>query len=580
MSPGGSPRIQSSGGTRLVLRRSGWARALAIACFVLVAQPASALPSGFAEEPVASGWNAVVGITFDANGNLYAWEKAGRVWIVHPDGTRHPTPLIDLREEVGDWRDFGLIGFALDPDFLENGYVYLSYVVDRHHLLHFGTPSYDPAANEYFAATIGRITRYTANAADEFESVDYGSRLVLVGETKSTGFPMLHQSHGVGALVFGTDGTLLASCGDGASFETVDNGGSDGNAYGPQALADGIITAKENVGAFRAQLLSSLSGKILRIDPATGNGVPSNPHYDGAAPRSARSRVWSLGYRNPYRMTLRPGTGEHDPAAGNPGVLYVGDVGWDTWEDIDVVTGPAQNMGWPIFEGMTLVQGYFDAKTSNLDAPNPLHGTGGCNKPYFDFQDLLVQDDLSPSWPNPCNGAQQVPAAYRHMHRRPSIDYHHGSGPARTGSYAGNGDATTIDIGSASSPVIGRRIRRQRIDRRRVLHRSVLPGGVPGQVLPRRLRIELDPDAGVQRRSRAARRRAVHRLGPPSRGVRDRTALGRRLLRGLRESGDPAALRGRRRPAAPGPDQDVDPEMPRRPLERRGKPGERMGARR
>ncbi len=51
------------------------------------------------------------------------------------NGVRWPTPLIDLSEEVGDWRDYGLLGFALDPNFYVNGYIYLLYVVDYHHLL-------------------------------------------------------------------------------------------------------------------------------------------------------------------------------------------------------------------------------------------------------------------------------------------------------------------------------------------------------------------------------------------------------------------------------------------------------------
>jgi hypothetical protein len=91
-------------------------------------------------------------------------------------------------------------------------------------------------------------------------------------------------------------------------------------SYSPQALADGIIRPKEDIGAFRSQLVDSLSGKVLRIDPATGNGLPRNPYDDIADPRSARSRVWALGLRNPFRMSLRPDTGSHFPSDGNPGV--------------------------------------------------------------------------------------------------------------------------------------------------------------------------------------------------------------------------------------------------------------------
>jgi glucose/arabinose dehydrogenase len=236
---------------------------------------AATLPPGFTEELVLGPWNEVVGLTFEpeqqtVGGPMYVWERGGRVWIVE-NGVRQSTPLIDLSEEVGGWRDFGLLGFALHPNFRQNGYLYLSYVVDHHHLTKFGTPDYHPDTNEYFMATIGRITRYTARASDGFHSVDPASRKVLLGESITNGFPITYQSHGVGSLVFGTDGSLMASCGDGGSYSTTDLG-SASETYFTQALAEGIIRPKENIGALRAQLVDCLSGKIIRIDPETGNG--------------------------------------------------------------------------------------------------------------------------------------------------------------------------------------------------------------------------------------------------------------------------------------------------------------------
>ena len=53
----------------------------------------------------------------------------------------------------------------------------------------------------------------------------------------------------------------------------MDSGGAVTASYAPQAIADGILRPKEDVGAFRAQLVDCLNGKILRIDPATGNGI-------------------------------------------------------------------------------------------------------------------------------------------------------------------------------------------------------------------------------------------------------------------------------------------------------------------
>jgi len=421
---------------------------------------AASLPAGFIEETVAGPWNEAVGLTFEPDqqtpgGRMYVWERGGRVWIVE-DGIKLSPPLIDLSEEVGGWRDFGLLGFALHPNFRQNGHIYLAYTVDHHHLTSFGRPFYNPNANEYFMATIHRVTRYTARAADGFRSVDPASRTILVGESITNGFPSLYQSHGIGSLVFGTDGTLLVSCGDGASYTTIDTG-SAGETYYSQALAEGIIRPKENIGAFRAQMVDSLAGKIIRIDPDTGDGIPSNPYFDPAQPRSARSRVWSLGVRNPYRMSLRPGTGSHQRSDANPGVLYIGDVGLRTFEDLNVATGPGQNFGWPVYEGLTAHSTYRNSNVGNQDAPNPLFGGGGCTQPYFYFRDLLIQDSLNaPAWLNPCNTAQSIPTnIMRFVHRRPAIDWQHELGPARTGVYTPGGLAAVTNVGAAGSPVSG-----------------------------------------------------------------------------------------------------------------------------
>lgn len=318
-----------------------------------------AQPTGFRDDLFLGGWNQVVGMTFDQNGKLYVWERAGKVWIVE-NGVKNPTPLIDISQEVGGWRDFGLLGFALDPNFQTNGHIYLWYVVDRHHLMNFGKASYDPLKNEYNKATICRLTRYKAQISTNFTSVDLSSRKVLMGETVNSGPPILHESHGSGHIVFGTDGTLIITMGDGASYSSVDQGSAN-ETYWRQALEDGIISQDENVGAYRCQMLDSYSGKIFRLDPNTGEGLPSNPYYDNTNPKSARSRVWSLGVRNPYRITKMPNTGSANPADGNPGVFYFGDVGWGKAEEINVITGPGQNFGWPKYEGLTALPGYNNA---------------------------------------------------------------------------------------------------------------------------------------------------------------------------------------------------------------------------
>ena len=429
-------------------------RWITVVCLVVLAplRIALALPPGFIEEDVGEAWDEVAGLTFDENGRAYVWERAGRVWIVE-NGIKHATPLIDIHDEVGGWRDFGLLGFALHPNFAQNGWIYLFYVVDRHHLLHAGSTDYDPDADEYFDATVGRITRYTALASDGFDSVDPASRLVLAGATPDDGCPILYESHGTGSLVFGSDGTLLAGCGDGASYANRDTG-SEAGSYYSQALEDGIISAKENVGAFRAQVVDSLSGKIWRIDPETGAGVPSNPFYEPASPSSSASRVWALGVRNPYRMTRRPGVGSHDPNDADPGVIYLGDVGWGAWEDLHVVREGGQNLGWPAFEGMGEQGWYLQDEVENLDAPNPLYNGTTCTRPYFYFSELIQQESLTPipTFPNPCGGAITTEPTF--VHSAPEVDWGNSQGPARSKTFVG-GVLTPVTIGAAGSPVDG-----------------------------------------------------------------------------------------------------------------------------
>ena len=237
--------------------------------------PVLSQQTDFVNNVVSSGWDQAEVISFDGAGRMFVAEKAGKIWMVDSQGVKMPTPLIDITDEVGAWRDHGLNGFALDPDFLNNGYMYLYYTVDRHHLINFGTPSYNPSTNTYFQATIARVTRYQADTSSGCTSIVPGSRFVLIGENKKSGIPVLFESHSGGDLIFGSDGSLLITTGDGGSYTTVDSG--YGNAYWAQAIADSIIRPQENVGAFRSQMVNCLNGKILRVDPATGDGLETNP---------------------------------------------------------------------------------------------------------------------------------------------------------------------------------------------------------------------------------------------------------------------------------------------------------------
>ena len=99
-------------------------------------------------------------------------------------------------------------------------------------------------------------------------------------------------------------------------------------------------------------------------------------------------------------MALKPET-EPIPKTEIP-AAYIGDVGYVTWEELNVCDGPGQNFGWPIYEGHHLEPGYAPVLTENPSAPNPLGSN--CGIDYFRYQDLLVQDNANtPYWGNPCD---------------------------------------------------------------------------------------------------------------------------------------------------------------------------------
>jgi len=393
------------------------------------------LPAGFSKSVVQDNYTGSVGILFSNDGNrFYVWEKSGRVWVSTWNGSsyvRQNTPVLDISQEVGEWNDFGLHSLCFDPDFETNGLVYLFYTVDLHHVLYYGTPQYNSSSNQYHNATISRVTRYQLQNTAGLITTNYASRTVLLGESKTTGIPVTYESHAGGTILFGKDGTLLVSTGDGAHHEGVDVG-SRSETYFQASLNYGMMRANENVGALRSQLVNSLCGKVLRLDPATGNGVPSNPFYDAANPRSPQSRVWTLGLRNPYRMSLKPNTGSIDPAEGNPGTLLIGDVCWYKIEDFHVVDKAGLNCGWPLYEGLDRTISYYGTNVPNLDEPGQPTFESLCVPPtsFVDNAD---------------------PTLRRFTHSRPALDYSHSTAQTRVPAFSGTTPITRL-IGTTGAP--------------------------------------------------------------------------------------------------------------------------------
>ncbi len=293
---------------------------------------AAVVEPGFEVTLVADGFSLPTSMAFSNDGRIFVAEKGGTVRVVK-NGVLLPTPVITLTD-INSFGDRGLIGMATDPNFSQNGYLYLSYTYEN-----------SPGSN-FGGEKTGRIVRVTVVGDVASES----SKLVLVGTVGGTAalpscenyvpgsdcIPSDSPSHTVGGLRFGPDGYLYATTGDGADFSAVD----------PRAL--------------RAQNIDSLGGKVLRINP-DGTAPATNPFYNGN-PNANRSKVYALGVRNMFRLNFHPVTGE----------LFGGDVGWSTWEEVNHIT-PGANYGWPCYEG-NFTSSYNCTPSSAVTLPTYVYG--------------------------------------------------------------------------------------------------------------------------------------------------------------------------------------------------------------
>jgi uncharacterized repeat protein (TIGR03806 family) len=235
----------------------------------------------------------------------YVVEKTGRVKIFdNLENVGTSRVFADVASQITvDSNEMGLLGMAFHPNYPSNPRAYLS-----------------------FTATVsGQLVLRIA----EYQTRDGGQTL-----DPTTMVPILtinkpEAEHHGGNIAFGRDKFLYIGVGD---------GGGSGDSHG-------------QIG--NGQRLSTLLGKMLRINVnsptgATAYSIPSaNPYFgnavcdhDTGAYTQNCPEIYAYGFRNPWRWSFDRVSGE----------LWLGDVGQNTWEEVDKVV-KGGNYGWRCREG-------------------------------------------------------------------------------------------------------------------------------------------------------------------------------------------------------------------------------------
>ena len=252
---------------------------------------------GFLDTPDVTGLSHPTAIAFLPDGRLLITEKGstggpGTAALKLFDGTG-TTTLLKL--PVCTDSEMGLLGVAVDPDFTRTGFVYL-------YRSEAGTGGCETSTGRF-----NQVVRGTMAGG----SVSAGSLKILLDGIRTD-----NGNHDGGVLRIGPDRKLYVGAGDTGLGDGQGGPGSSTNPY--------------------AQDLASLNGKILRLN--LDGSVPADNPFVGTA--GARGEVWAYGFRNPFRMSFD----------GSTGTLWIGDVGDETVEEIDLGIAGG-NYGWPHCEG-------------------------------------------------------------------------------------------------------------------------------------------------------------------------------------------------------------------------------------
>jgi YD repeat-containing protein len=420
------------------------AGALALVCFgvltsawVAPAMAEPALPAGFQDSVVFSGIEQPVAFRFAPDGRVFVAEKPGKILVYEDLEDTKPKVFADLRGDVYDTGDRGLLGIALDPEFDEGRpYVYALYTWD--HVLgepwdpeepEYGTPGVSgdpgcPSQNSSASCLVsGRLVRLTEDPLKPNHALEEGG--LPKEEELLQGWCQQFSSHSIGDLKFGPEGALYVSGGDGAAYESIPDYGQLGKPPNPcgdpptpkgtsPEISPGVANPEAQGGALRAQNLKVLNGAILRVDPDTGEALADNPL--AASSDENTRRTIAKGFRNPFRFTLEP---EGD-------TLYTDNVGSSEIEELDRFAIPPSslfNSGWPCYEGP---EQQFQFKTLGLDICKQFYeaekkGLEPTAQPFFYYshgQSVVPEDECPIEYGSALGGisfydGEEFPAEYK-----------------------------------------------------------------------------------------------------------------------------------------------------------------------
>ncbi len=277
---------------------------------------------------------------------IFVVERRGRISYVPDINAATPQRLVflDITNQVSFddtvEGERGLLGLAFHPGFETNGYFYVYYVA--------------PGGSPY----IDRLARFTADPVTLTVNTNTQVRLFDVVDEEF--------NHNGGDLHFGPDGYLYIGMGDeGGQYNARQNAQRiDKDLYSALLRID-VDKKPGNVeprpSANTTTIYTNASGLAHYSIPADNPFVNATNFLGSAINTNAlRAEVFSLGYRHIWRFSIDPPTGD----------IWVGDVGQDTYEEVNVVTN-GSNCGWAYYEGNVLAKTLYPSQTTLLSNPPP-----------------------------------------------------------------------------------------------------------------------------------------------------------------------------------------------------------------